>query len=33
MNRNIKKNRGKSIENCEWIYGDLKYDENEENVN
>ena len=32
MNRNIKI-RGKSIENYEQIYGDLKYDENEENVN
>lgn len=32
MNRNIKI-RGKTIENYEWIYGDLKYDENEENTN
>ena len=32
MNKNIKI-RGKTIENCEWIYGDLKYDENEENAN
>ena len=32
MNKNIKI-RGKPIENYEWIYGDLKYDENEENAN